>query len=75
MSSRYFVSKQLGRWPGVCEVPDGQDRIYYHHRNWPKRTSDGPLSFLHGSFAECTDPVSGHWIPMIDEDLQMDDGL
>ncbi len=74
MSSRYYVARPPSKWPGVCEVPDGQTDHCFHHLKWPERNTF-PMPFVGGKFHECIDPVTGWWVPMPDEDLLMDIGL
>ena len=72
--SRYYVAKRPDSWLGVCEVPDGQTEIFYHHMNWPELARH-TSSFTVSSFPQCIDPQTGWWVPLVDEDLLMDIGL
>lgn len=72
--SRYYVSKRSNSFDGVCEVPDGQEEIFYHHSRWPELTNRS-FKFYMASLAECTHPDTGWWVPLMDEDLLMDEGL
>ena len=74
MSSRFYVPRTAGVWPGVCEVPDGQRQVYLHHMFWPERT-DRMERFPAGTYDECVDPVKGYWLLMMDTDMLVDEGL
>ena len=72
--SRYYTAKRPESFPGVCEVPDGQTGFFYHHANWPELTR-AHNTFMTSTFEQCTDPQTGWWTPLMDEDLLMDEGL
>lgn len=75
MSSRYYVARpDHANWSGVCEVVGDDEGGYYHHANWPQR-SDYRNVWTGYTFAMATHPVTGWWVPMIDPDLLMDEGL
>lgn len=72
--SRYYVAKRPREFLGVCEVPEGRTDIFFQHLQWPELTRVG-TAFRAATFTECTDPETGWWTPLWDEDLLMDEGL